>query len=106
MAIRRRVSYRAAARGDLASILDYITRESGSLKVARRFVDQLRQKCLSLTALPGMLGRARPELHPGLRSVAFKGYVIFFRYDGDLFEVVTILEGHRDIPTYFRDEQI
>ena len=25
------------------------------------------------------------------------GYVIFFRYVGDRFEVVNILEGHRDI---------
>ncbi|HYH19907.1 MAG TPA: hypothetical protein VD995_14945 [Azospirillum sp.] len=31
----------------------------------------------------------------------FKGYVIFFRYVGEAFEVVSILEGHRDIEAYF-----
>ena len=43
------------------------------------------------------MGRPRDELAPGLRSVAFRNYVIFFRYREDRFEVVSILEGHRDI---------
>jgi toxin ParE1/3/4 len=75
-----RLVYLASARRDLASILDYITRESGSLAVGRRFVGRLRQQCLKLASLPGRLGRARPELRPDIRSFAFRGYVIFFRY--------------------------
>ena len=47
------------------------------------------------------MGRPRPELRPELRSVAFKGYVIFFRYVGEVLEVVNILGGHRDIDAYF-----
>jgi toxin ParE1/3/4 len=47
------------------------------------------------------LGRARPELRPDIRSFPYKGYMIFFRYVGDAFEVVNILEGHRDLGTYF-----
>lgn len=77
--------------------MKYITRESGSLVIGRRFVGELRQKCRSLAGLPGTIGRARPELRPDIRSTAFKGYVIFFRYVGDHFEVVNIIEGHRDI---------
>jgi hypothetical protein len=38
---------------------------------------------------------------PSIRSSAFKGYVIFFRYVGDRFEVVNIIEGHRDINELF-----
>jgi len=35
----------------------------------------------------------------------FKGYVIFFRYlDDNVFEVVRIIEGHRDIPALFADD--
>jgi toxin ParE1/3/4 len=56
--------------------------------------------------VPGTLGRSRPELRPDLRSFAFKGYVIFFRYRGDRFEVVNVLEGHRDAITYFRDDSV
>lgn len=33
-----------------------------------------------------------------------KGYAIFFRYEGGRFEVVNILEGHRDVEAYFRNE--
>jgi hypothetical protein len=32
------------------------------------------------------------------------GYVIFFRYEDDTFLVVNVLEGHRDIVAYFRDD--
>ncbi len=100
----RRLVYLTAARRDFAAILDYITRESGSLAVGRGFVDGLRQQCRKLASLPGTLGRARPELHAGIRSFAYRGYVIFFRYDGDVFEVVSVLEGHRDVIAYFRDD--
>jgi plasmid stabilization system protein ParE len=40
-----------------------------------------------------------------IRSVAFKSYVIFFRYVDDTFEVVNIIEGHRDIEALYRDLQ-
>lgn len=90
-----------SALADLVTILDYITRESGSLSIGRRFVGELRQKCRILASLPGTLGRARPELRSDIRSTPFKGYIIFFRYIDDRFEVVNILEGHRDIEALF-----
>ena len=51
-----------------------------------------------------MLGRARPELRPDIRSFAFGSYVIFFRYKGQVFEVVNVLEGHRDIEEHFKHD--
>jgi toxin ParE1/3/4 len=50
------------------------------------------------------MGRPRPELRPDLRSHPFKSYVIFFRYLEDTLEIVNILEGHRDIDTFFGNE--
>lgn len=101
-----RLVYLASARRDLAEIMEYITKQSGSLAVGRRFVEVLRTQCKRLASLPGTLGRPRPELRPDMRSFAFKGHVIFFRYVGDTFEVVDVLEGHRDIVTWFRDDAI
>jgi toxin ParE1/3/4 len=89
---------------DFASVLDYVTRQSGSRLIGRAFVNRLRNQCKKLASLPGTLGRPRPELRPGIRSFAFKGYVIFFRYEDDTFEVVNVIEGHRDIIAYFRDD--
>ena len=101
----RRVVYLAAAKRDLVSILEYITRESGSLATGRWFVGQLRQQCAKWASLPGTLGRARPELRPDIRSTHFKGYMIFFHYKGEVFEVVNVLEGHRDIEGHFGHDE-
>nr|WP_255699807.1 type II toxin-antitoxin system RelE/ParE family toxin [Jiella avicenniae] len=72
-----------SAQADLVRILTYVTHESGSLPIGRRFVDVLRRKCADLAGLPGMLGTPRPELRPDIRSFPFRGYVIFFRYVDD-----------------------
>jgi toxin ParE1/3/4 len=101
----RRVSFTAAANRDLRAILRYISRESGSRIVARRFTDGIVKKCAHLASLPGTLGRPRPELRADLRSFPFRGYVIFFRYRDDVLEVVSVLEGHRDTVAYFKDDE-
>lgn len=97
----RRAIFLASVRADLIAVQTYIARESGSRSVARTFAARLRERCHELAALPGLIGRARPELGPNIRSSAFKGYVIFFRYRNEQLEVVNILEGHRDIDGYF-----
>jgi len=100
----RRAVFLAPVQADLVRILNYVARMSGSVSVAQRFVRELRDYCHHLASLPGTLGRARPELRPDLRSVPYKNHVIFFRYVADRFEVVNIIEGHRDIVAYFDDE--
>jgi toxin ParE1/3/4 len=96
-----RLKYLDGAKQDFVNTLRYISRESGSLAIGQQFVGALRRKCRHLASLPGHMGRPRPELRPDMRSFAFRGYVIFFRYIGDVFEVVNILEGHRDIDAHF-----
>ena len=39
-----------------------------------------------------------------VRKQALKSYVIFARYIDDTFEVVNIIEGHRDIDALFKQE--
>lgn len=101
----RRLVYLASVRRDLLDILAYVAEESGSLAVAHGFIAQLRRRCRDLASKPGTLGRARPDLHPELRSIVHKGYVIFFRYVEDRLEVVNILEGHRDVDSWFASPQ-
>lgn len=97
----RKLIFLAAVRADLLGILTHVAAASGNVAVAEGFVGQLRNRCHDLASKPGILGRARQELRPDLRSVAYKGYVIFFRYVEDRLEVVTILEGHRDVDAHF-----
>jgi toxin ParE1/3/4 len=93
--------YSATARTDLAQIYRYIREQSGSGSVALRFVQQLRGKCVELAEAPFQMGRARPELRADLRSHSYRNYLIFFRYIGDVIEIVNVLEAHRDIGAFF-----
>jgi toxin ParE1/3/4 len=90
---------------NIADIARYISLESGSRALAENFTDRLVQKCENLASLSGAMGRARPELRPQMRSSAIKGYMIFFRYVGDVLEVVNVLEGHRDIEAFFGEDE-
>lgn len=88
-----------SARADLGDIQDYIANDNPTRAVS--FRRELVQHCRKLASLPGTHGRSRPELRPDLRSVAYRGYVILFRYAGNSFEVVNVIEGHRDIEAMF-----
>jgi plasmid stabilization system protein ParE len=100
----RRLVYLSSARQDFRDILRYLTLASGDRAIARAFVDRLQQQCGKLASLPGTLGRARPELHPDIRSFPYRGYIVFFRYEADTLEVVNVLERHRDFSTLFAEE--
>ncbi len=98
----RQLRYLEQAKSDLLQIKRYLARESGSNALALRYMEKLRQECRRLAEAPGMLGRARPELMEGMRSIPHGNYVIFFRYDDSSVEIVSIVEGHRDIEELFR----
>ena len=100
----RRATFLASVRADLLEILGYVSERSGSVAVAEAFVKDLRARCHKLAALDATVGRSRPELRSDIRSFPFKGYVIFFRYHAGCFEVVHILEGHRDIHNFLGDK--
>jgi toxin ParE1/3/4 len=99
-----RIRYTATARSDLGEIYRYIRKRSGSGETARRFVHELRNKCEQLAAAPIQMGRTRADLRPDLRSHPHRAYVIFFRYEHGVLEIVRVIESHRDIPPLFGDE--
>ena len=100
----RQLIYLTSAYQDLLEIQRYIARASGHLSVATHFTQQIQRQCAKLAALRVMLGRPRPDLRPDIRSVPFKGYVIFFRYIADTVEVVNILQAARDIDVFFHTD--
>ena len=93
--------YTEQAKADLIQIKRYIAKESGSNTVAVRYMEKLRQQCRKLAELPSTMGRPRPELMEGIRSIPYGNYIILFRYKGSLVEIVSIIEGHRDIEGIF-----
>lgn len=97
----RKLYYLDQAKNDLVHIKQYIATESGSQKVALEYTHKIRQQCRKLAELPGEMSRPRPELREDLHSFPYGNYVIFFRYVGNHLEIVTIIEGHRDIEILF-----
>jgi len=98
-----RLRYFEQAKNDLIQIKRYIAKESGSNEIALRYMEKLRQECRRLAALPGTIGRAWPELVKGIRSIPYGNYVILFRYNNPYLEIVSIIEGHRDIEELFSE---
>lgn len=47
------------------------------------------------------LGRPRPELRAGLRSLSIGNYLIFYRVRADAVEVLRVLHGRRDVDALF-----
>ena len=96
-----KLHYSSQARNDLLGIQNYIARQSGSRKLGLEFTKRLRHTCRELASIKGAIGVARPEIIEGIRSHPFGNYIILFMYNDDSFEVVTIIEGHRDIENMF-----
>jgi toxin ParE1/3/4 len=97
-----RITRRPLAAADIFEIWDYIADDS--LVAADRWVDRL-DKQFGLLATQPLMGRARDELAPGVRSLPFGRYVIFYAPLDDGIDVVRVLHGARDIDAVFGDER-
>lgn len=93
-----RVLLRPLAKRDLNEIWDYIA--ENDFNAADRWVDQLDEKFHLLATQP-LMGRAREELLPQLRSFGHGNYVIFYTAFEDGIDVVRVLHSARDIPALF-----
>lgn len=100
-----KLRYSDQVKADLVGIQRYVSSQSGSRKIGLEFTKRLRLKCRKLAGIIGIIGVARPELREGIRGHSFGNYVIFFMYTADSFEVVTIIERHRDIEPLFEKQQ-
>jgi toxin ParE1/3/4 len=77
--------------GRMWSVMD-----SGHIARAQAFVQVLTEMCRLVRERPH-LGMDRSDLHPGLRSVLFQNYLLFYRLRGDHIEVLRILGAARDV---------
>ncbi len=93
-----RVTRRPQAETDILEIWDYIAEDS--MVEADRWVDRLDER-FALWSTQPMMGRSRDELAPGVRSLAFGRYVVFFEPLQDGIDVVRVLHGTRDIDANF-----
>ena len=90
------------ARVDLSEIWDYYVAIAGR-HTADRMVRRIFAVCNLLEAHP-FAGRARDEVWPALRSMAASPYVVFYRVNDDVVEIVRVLDGRRDLDEIFAHE--
>ncbi len=100
----RRLRIAAAAKQDLADVVEYTAQHWGSAQ-ARRYVLALQSTFLTLLKHPG-LGIARPDLGTRLRSIGSGSHVVFYADDGDVIEVVRVLHAAADVDQAFRGESV
>ncbi len=94
----KRVKIAASARRDLDEIWLFIAEDDP--KAADRFHDLLHSKFVALAKQP-LIGRARDDLSPGLRSFPVGSYVVYYCDTPSFVEVVRVLHGALDLEGIF-----
>lgn len=98
--MRLRINRAARAIADVADIWDFISDDS--IVAADRVLDRLDSALDILADMP-MMGRPRPDLGNGLRSLAVGYYIIYYVPTDSTVEIVRVLHGARDVEALFRD---
>lgn len=88
-----RLSRQASA--DLEGIADWIATDNPSR--AFTFVQELRQRCTTLSEHPRRFPVATEQSRSDLRKMTHKRYIVFYRVHGDSVEIVRIVNGARDL---------
>lgn len=94
-----RLVFSLLAASDLDGIQAYVARNNPH--AALRLADRIEETCRRLAGRP-LIGRERPELAPGLRSMPVGRYVIFYRPIPDGIEIARVLHGARDVGSAFK----
>jgi toxin ParE1/3/4 len=91
------------AKEDLLEIWEFIADHD---KIAAdRYIDHLRDRALELLHFPE-LGRARDEIHPGLRSLLARNHLLFYRLERQEVQILRILHGSMDLPNQAFENEI
>jgi toxin ParE1/3/4 len=97
--MKKRIHFSEFSKTDLKQIYRYIANDSPVR--GRKLVVEITQYCEQTIAEYPQIGRVRSEIHPNLRSLVFKRYVIFYREADAAIEIVRILHGSRDVDLAF-----
>lgn len=88
-----------AADVDLLELWSYMS--PNGLDAADEFLDRF-EKSLELLAERPFAGRAREEPAPGLRSFPVGTYLVFYRVQADVAQIVRVRNAARDVESAFR----
>ncbi|WP_204141643.1 type II toxin-antitoxin system RelE/ParE family toxin [Halomicronema sp. CCY15110] len=87
----------------IEAIADFLATHS-SLASAESFLIGIDATLNRVAQFP-QIGRKRDELYPGLRSLPYKQYLIFYRLLDDVIEVFRIISGYQDVTVLFAESE-
>jgi toxin ParE1/3/4 len=96
----RRARLSRPAKTDLIEIWTYVAQDS--FEAADQLVDRIQGRCDLLARMPEM-GRLRPDLAEGIRSLSVGRYLILCRQSRRGIEVARIRSGETDLARLFED---
>jgi toxin ParE1/3/4 len=96
----RKIVFSPEAIEDLEEIWLYIAQDSPAR--ADGFLDQLYSLCTEKLAAFPEIGTGRDYLDRQVSAFPYKRYMIYYRFDASLIEIIRILHGSRDLPTIFQ----
>lgn len=94
-----RLTFAPSALADLDGIADHIGQDNPD--AAGRFVRKIKETCRLIAGRP-LMGRARNDLLPELRSFPVGNYLLFYDVTSGGVEIVRVVHGSRDLPAVFR----
>jgi plasmid stabilization system protein ParE len=91
-----RITWSREASENLVEIEDFIARDSRERAV--RFIDALIDHAEAILADNPRSGRSVPEIsNLNMRELIYRKYRIVYRLNGDVLEILTVFEGHRQL---------
>ena len=87
------------AKADLLRIYLYLAPRNAA--AAETIIEQFDHRFEQLSRLP-FIGRPRPALAPGLRSLVAGNHLIFYAVDNDQIAIVRVIDSRMDIDQEFR----
>lgn len=91
-----RITWSREASENLVEIEDFIARDSQERAV--RFIDGLIDHAEAMLADNPRSGRSVPEIsNLNMRELIYRKYRIVYRLNGDVVEILTVFEGHRQL---------
>ena len=90
-----RIVWSTDADNDLAQIWNYLAREA-SIARADDQIRKIEAACRLLSEWP-LAGHSRETIIPGMRTIVAAPYVVFYRVNDTIAQIVRVLDGRRDI---------
>jgi toxin ParE1/3/4 len=71
-----------------------------NIEAGEKILDEFEARCKYLVRFPS-IGRNYKTIRADLRGISFSGYILFYRTDKDMIEILRVVNGRRDLESLF-----